>query len=320
MDRKSEKGKVSRQAALLYNVCSLWRCLVVPRFVRRWQKRLCLRGWELRPDADLIRRRVDYCCALPQGALMDGNGREIRRIRLRDSHSCYWFDLMRYLRALPSSTKVDFIDGDTWDNPTHPVFAKARRLDGKADNCVLMNLDRRRHFLRVHDPIPFEDKEGVLFFRGDVDAKENRREFLRRWFGHPLCDLGDTSPRHKTPWSKERVSVEEHFRYKYILALEGHDVASALQWIMASNCVPVMPRPTVEGWLMHGALEPGVHFLEIAPDFSDVADKIAWANAHPTKAARIAVASTQWARQFDDPRREAIVSHLIADKFKKLVR
>lgn len=63
------------------------------------------------------------------------------------------------------------------------------------------------------------------------------------------------------------MSIPEHFKYKFILALEGYDMASSLQWIMASGCVPVMPKPTVEGWLMHSQLVAGRHYIEIAPTF-----------------------------------------------------
>ena len=111
------------------------------------------------------------------------------------------------------------------------------------------------------------------------------------------------------------MKIEEHFSYKYILALEGYDVASALQWIMASNCIPVMPRPTTEGWLMHGALIPGIHYIEIADDFSDAEEQIAYYNSHPDEAKQISEASKEWARQFEDKKRESIISYLVAERY-----
>lgn len=310
---------VRKQPVFLYNIVSLWRSLVLPRFVRRIQRWLCLRGWESRGDAEEIKRRVNYYFPLHIPFSPGSGAREIRKISLSGSHSTYWYDLMRYLRGFPKREKIDFIDGDTWENPDYPVFGKARRLDEKAGNVALMNLDRRRHFLKVCDPIPFVEKRPQLFFRGDVDAKENRRRFMELWWGNPLFDLGDTSPRTETVWHKPRVRIEDHFRYKYILALEGHDVASALQWICASNCIPVMTRPTVESWLMHGAMIPGVHYIEISDDFSDAGEKIEYYNSHPEKAEAIAEASKEWARQFDDKRRENIIHYLVAEKYFSLI-
>ena len=306
---------IRKQWVFFYNVASLWRAAVLPRFIRRWQRKLCLRGWEKRTDAEEIRRRVDYYFPKQEPLSLGPEARELRKITLSASHSTYWYDLMRYLRSFSGKVRIDFIDGDTWENSDHPVFGKARRLDEKRGNVALMNLDRRRHFLKVHDPVPFMEKKPRLFFRGDVDAKENRRRFIEKWWGNPLFDLGDTSPRSATEWHKPRVSIEDHFAYRYILALEGHDVASALQWICASNCIPVMPRPTVESWLMHGAMIPGVHYIEIADDFSDAAEKIGYYNNHPEEAEAIAKASKEWAQQFADKRRENIIHYLVAQRY-----
>lgn len=312
------KRGVIKTPVFFYNVASLWRTVVLPRAIRRLQKKICLRNWEQRPDADYIRRRVDYYFPKRPPFTPGPEAKEIRKIRLLQCHSTYWFDLMRYLRAFPSRKKIEFIDGDTHVNPEGIVFGKARRLDSKAHNVALMNLDRRRHFLKINDQIPFLDKKPVLFFRGDVDAKENRKRFLNRWWGNPLFDLGDTSPRTDSEWHKPRVGIADHFNYRYILALEGHDVASAVQWICASNCVPVMTRPTVESWLMHGAMIPGVHYIEIAYDFSDAADKIAYYNTHPEEAEAISRASKEWAEQFSNKRRENIIHYLVAERYLKL--
>lgn len=314
----NEPGHVRKYSALLYNIASIWRTMILPHFVRRWQRRLCINGWENRSDADEIRRRVDYYTMRSAPFSPGADARRIADISLRHSHSSYWFDLMRYLRAFPKDCRIDFIDGDTHVNPDDVCFGKARRLDSSARNVMLMNLDRRRHFLKVTDNIPFDRKIPKLFFRGDVDAKENRRRFLSMWWGNPLFDLGDTSPRSLTEWHTPRADVASHFRFRYILALEGHDVASALQWICASNCIPVMTRPSVESWLMHGAMIPGVHYIEIADDFSDAAEKIEYYNAHPEEARAIAEASRKWAGQFSDPRRENIIQYLVAERYLSL--
>eukprot|EP00316_Scyphosphaera_apsteinii_P006374 CAMPEP_0119310466 /NCGR_PEP_ID=MMETSP1333-20130426/19585_1 /TAXON_ID=418940 /ORGANISM="Scyphosphaera apsteinii, Strain RCC1455" /LENGTH=84 /DNA_ID=CAMNT_0007314655 /DNA_START=1 /DNA_END=252 /DNA_ORIENTATION=+ len=50
---------------------------------------------------------------------------------------------------------------------------------------------------------------------------------------------------------------------RYLLSIEGNDVASNLKWALASNSVVVMPLPTRETWLMEGLLQPYVHFVPI---------------------------------------------------------
>lgn len=324
MDKKimsnGRLGKTGRKSVPLYYLASIWRSIVLPRFVRRLQKKLCLRNWERRADADLIRERVEYYNPIKESFGAPIESREIRDIKLRNSHSRYWFDLMRYLRAFPSRGKVAFIDGDTWENPDSITFCKARRLDDKAKNCVLFNMDSLRHFTKVTDNVPFEEKENRLFFRGEIHGKPHRIRFFEMWADNPNFDLGDTATNWDSPWSAPRVTIPEHFRFKYILALEGNDVATALQWICESNCIPVMTRPSVESWLMHGAMKPGVHYIEIKPDFSDVAEKIAYYNERPDEAKAISEASKEWIRQFDDKRRESIVSYLVAERYFSLLR
>ena len=133
-------------------------------------------------------------------------------------------------------------------------------------------------------------------------------------------DLGDTNRSHPSEWQTDFISVPDHFKYQFILALEGYDVASALQWIMASNCVPVMTRPAVESWLMHGRLIPGVHYIEIAPDFSDVGEKMEYYVNHPEEARKISVESKKWASQFFNRKRERLVSLLVVDKYLRMTQ
>ncbi len=66
---------------------------------------------------------------------------------------------------------------------------------------------------------------------------------------------------------------------------------------------------------MHSRLVPGVHFIEIKPDFSDVGEKIKHYTDHPDEAAAISRASKEWAAQFLDRRRESIISYLVVERF-----
>ncbi len=315
MGESDKKGRrTGRTNNQLYYLVGGWRMLL-PRFVRRWQRRLLLRRWQQRPDADYIRGRVDFYCRVAEGRALGGKARPIKDFRLKGTPSRYFFDLGRYVKGFPGEAGIDYMTTDVWENPDTPTLMKARRLDGKAENCALLNLDCRRHFIRPVDPVPFEEKKPVLFFRGEIDGKPHRIRFFEMWAGNPLFDLGDTTRKNRSRWFAPMVKLTDHFDYQFILTLEGNDMASALQWVMASNCVPVMPRPTVEGWLMHSRLVPGVHFIEIKPDFSDVGEKIKHYTDHPDEAAAISRASKEWAAQFLDRRRESIISYLVVERF-----
>ena len=53
---------------------------------------------------------------------------------------------------------------------------------------------------------------------------------MEMYFHHPMCDLGDVSKNTTDPkeWQTEKKTIQEHLDYKFILALEGNDVASGI--------------------------------------------------------------------------------------------
>lgn len=294
------------------------RSMLVPRFIRIFSRRKLLKNWEMRPDASLIKERVDFYC-LPSAPFSLGpDAPRIKDITLHKTHSRYYFDLHEILGGFHGKKRVGFVQGDILSNPSYPCLMKGRRLKEGRENGVILNLDKIRHFCVPDDPIPFEKKTPKLIFRGEAEGKPARLKFLEMWADHPLCDLGDTAKKVKSQWFKDPITISDHFKYKFVLTLEGNDVASALMWVMASNCIPVMPRPTVETWLMHSRLVPGEHYIEIKSDFSDVANQLEYYISHPEEAKKISEASKEWIRQFGDEKREKIIASLVVEKYLKL--
>ena len=74
-------------------------------------------------------------------------------------------------------------------------------------------------------------------------------------------------------WRADTLPTHRHLNYKFILCLEGNDVASNLKWVMSSNSIAVMPKPKYETWFMEGKLKGNVHYIEIKDDYSDLEEK-----------------------------------------------
>lgn len=298
-----------------------------------------LKDWESRPDAEYIRWRRDFYCPDNASALCPefGSGAMsyrkaagetcktfegtvcLRDIRLGKVKSRYALDAASVFRYFPGDLKINFLAGDCLVNPELPTVIKARRIDEGRENVMILKMDTVFLYMRPKDRIAVDDKKPQLLFRGQIHGKPRRQEFFRKWAGHPLFDLGDTDKitdgDHANPWKAATMTVPEQFHYRFILTLEGNDLSSSLQWVMASNCVPVMPRPSVESWMMESEMTPGVHYIEIASDFSDAAEKIQYYIDHPEETRRISEESRKWAEQFYDKKREKIIALLAAEKY-----
>lgn len=116
----------------------------------------------------------------------------------------------------------------------------------------------------------------------------------------------------------EKKTIKEHLDYKFIMALEGNDVASNLKWVMSSNSLAVMTKPTCETWFMEGTLIPDYHYVEVKEDFSDLEEKLQYYISHPDKAEEIIRNAHEFVRQFQDKKRETLISLLVLEKYFRL--
>ena len=188
---------------------------------------------------------------------------------------------------------------------------------------MLLKLDRCRHFVYIHDRLQPEEKEDRAIFRGHIGTRENRALFCRLFADNPRVDAADTIPgategKKHTSQMKPMMSFYEHLRFRYIMALEGNDVASNLKWIMSSRSAAVMPKPTCETWFMEGRLEGGVHYVEIRPDFADLEEKMDYYSSHLGELRTIVDNANRYVSQFRDWRRERYIALLVMQKYFKM--
>ena len=116
-------------------------------------------------------------------------------------------------------------------------------------------------------------------------------------------------------YSKPFLSISQQLRYRYIVSLEGNDVATNLKWILNSNSLCLMPLPTYETWFQEKQLEAGVHYVPLDPDFADVTDKVRYFERHPAEAQRIIAAANAYCRQFSNEQDEQAISVLVLYKY-----
>lgn len=302
--------------------------LLVPRFLLRYRLQRLLDEYAHRSDKEYIDSRVDYYCRLGdygedvKGQWMGlftslGDQKPIRP-------KVYYLDSFRYARYFADTMKWCLCPGDVNYNPEIPSITKSRPVCTDGDSFgALMKLDKVRHFVFLHDHRTWESKLDKVIFRGAIgqhsgdDYKKNRWLFMRKYFGHPMCDLGEVAERDyvNPQWARPKISLYSHLRYKFIMALEGNDVASNLKWVMSSNSIAVMPKPKCESWFMEGTLVGDYHYIEIKEDFSDLEEKLRFFISHPDRANEIIRHAHEFVDQFRDGHREEIISLLVLKRY-----
>ncbi len=294
-----------------------WGRELIPGAVARARREQLLESIASRPDREEIEDRAAYCCKLDGPVTLGPDAPRMGDLPLGKKMHTYYYDAREIIRYFPAETRWRYKWGDVTERFAEPTVVKSRPVDGDNAASVLLNLNKTRHFLFVDDPVPFREKADLAVFRGKVQNKPKRMRLFEALWGNPLCDLGDTDSKHDTPqeWKTGKLTIRQQLGCKFALVIEGNDVASGLKWVMSSNTLAMMPRPEYETWFMEGRLVPGVHYVELAPDYSDFVEKARYYIAHPEEAEKILAAARTWTRRFRDARRELLVALRVIERY-----
>lgn len=321
---KSQK----RNIQFFFQISSLFD-LAKPYWLKKLERKRLLSSFEyLSSELKLqVERRIEHYNKLAPNSCFKGVETQQQVYKLSDlkmhaiidgrrSGSNYCYDTLRYTRCYDQNLKACFVFGDVFWIPEQPSLVKSRPINGDNRNSVLMPLNRIRHFNFISDSSSFESKRDMLI-GVSYAQQQHRQDFLRMYFGHQLCRLGSAEKftDERSVWNVEHISIVEQLKYKFILCLEGYDVATNLKWVMSSNSIAVMPKPKFETWFMESRLEGGVHYIEIADDYSDVEERLQYYIDHPDKAREIIEAAHRFVDQFRNKKLERIIATKVTDRY-----
>ena len=220
-----------------------------------------------------------------------------------------------------SSEYADFESGIT-------IFSKVRPI-GAETRTVLLKLQCSRHYGMLPSiseiDLPYEQKSPKLFWRGistGCNFRHNMRDLaVTKFQRHPNPNIDIKFNMLVQEVSGDYVmgdwrNIEDQLKCKYLLSIEGNDVATNLKWIMLSNSVCIMPLPRICSWFMEDHLIPYVHFVPVSEDFSDLEEVYEWCLDHDAECEEISKNATEFAKQFLDLEREdEITRKVIATYF-----
>lgn len=229
--------------------------------------------------------------------------------------SYYRYDMARYLSFFSKDLMFSMVFGDVNFLPENKAIVKSRPVEsGNEENTgVIMKLDALRHFRFISDTLAFREKKKRIVWRGHR-LSGIRDHMVNQFHDHELCDIKQVGATDRVGLG-EFLSIKQQLAYRYVLSLEGVDVATNLKFIMFSRSLCFMPAPRFETWFLEGALEAGVHYVEINRDGSDLIEKIQYYNAHVEEAEAIIDNANKHCLQFLDRKKEDLISFLVLEKF-----
>ena len=270
----------------------------------------------------------------------DNNDYWFTDLTTKEGDLSLWKDDQYKTRVFP------FRWGDRLDPCSEPTLTKVRWLGGDKDeenaNKCIWKIERPRHWGEMFHGcvanrmkkamIPFHKKIPMIGWRGaSTGGKrfwQDRGKFVKTHFDNPICDIGINwiARDQYQNWSPEDIafleskkkppqSMMQQLRYKYVVSIEGNDKASDLNWKLASNSVVFMKPPSVESWLMEGKLQPWIHYVPLADDFSNLNIVYRWAESHPAECLQIIRNANIWMSQFLDFDREKRIMEMVMKRF-----
>lgn len=266
-------------------------------------------------DFEYVRKRINYYNKLETETRLSKEVESLENFKLKKKDKTYFFDSYEYTRYFHPYLYIDFKFGDVTFVPKEPSIVKSRPINCDNSNSVLLNLDKVRHFMFLNDEKDFRQKKDMLVGRNNV-GQLHRLKFLEMYINHPLCNIGKVNKDNIRPdLLRERLSIEEQLEYKFILCLEGNDVATNLKWVMSSKSLAVMTKPKYETWYMEATLIPNYHYVLIKDDYSDLEERMKYYIDHTNEALEIIKNANKYVEQFKTKAREDIISLLVLKKY-----
>lgn len=194
--------------------------------------------------------------------------------------------------------------------PTYEDWSAVSWGEGKRFSSSYTNREVRDY--TAVDPVSWDQKIDKAVFRGastgsGLTSKDNLRIRLnelaasdsrldvgitswntrpraRRSEGHIILGIPDISDDGRVANS---LSPQEQSTYKYVINVEGHSCAFRLSRELSYGSVLLLCPSSNSIWVQK-AMKPGVHYLPIARDLSDLSSTLDWCESHQSECRKIA--------------------------------
>ena len=193
------------------------------------------------------------------------------------------------------------------NNDELPILKKTRYINN-TNVIPLQTFKAYRHWgfwkkVDKHD-ISYNDKISTVVWRGlitgytfDGSLRHKFNEIYSKYKNKSEINVLNTN------WdnNENKMSIKELLTHKYIVVIQGNDVATSLPWVMYSNSVPFILEPILkESWAMQGLLIPYKHYIPITLYNNSVINAYKYCQNNPIKCNNIAQNGKRYMKQFKD--------------------
>lgn len=204
---------------------------------------------------------------------------------------------------------------------THPEFEAIDKLDMETVKNILIPKKT------------FKEKLPLLFWRGATTGGWNDFQIKRGYAGkaverkdiiqyfekhpHKNIDILFSTKKPKALTLMETLQ-EANVNHKYLIDLQGNDVASNTYWIYKKNCIVFRADflKSYNAWDLY--LEPWVHYVPFSHEnYSDLVEKIKWCEKNTSKCEKIIKAANNLHSLMMDNNRKEKVYSIMLNKIRK---
>ena len=245
-------------------------------------------------------------------------------------HYGFWNEMFWWHQDnLPLNIPCLSISADGIDNQDLPAIVKVRYIDNPKGG-IIGPLEYGRHW-GLHElrkcKVLWKNKVSQCIWRGAPTGIQDYGEKPENWQNKRMAfcykwkdkfDVGITCTwdRWDSRYLKPSMTVHEMLNYKYIISIPGRDKDSGINWKLASNSVVLMAPPKIESWLMEGLLEPWVHYVPLADDYSDLDKIVDWCRNNDEKCQEIVKNANNFMKQFENIEVERKIFNMIKEHYK----
>ncbi len=222
-----------------------------------------------------------------------------------------------------------------------PTLTKSANIAEWLSNRCILPLTRNRHWdvIKKVDGSDrnFHEKDDKLVWRGATTgtfrSKNGLDEYSSRYFvakrkelsskydiGFTFISLtekdkSDIESADLQGLLKNRLDIRQQLQSKYLLSLEGNDVASGLKWMLYSRSVVIMPKPRCESWHLERFLSPFRHYVPVKQDLSDIDEVYQWCLNNTSKCEEIAMNGRAFIVSLLNEAREDRLARRVVDEY-----